>query len=442
MERDCARSIGAGGGARLLDRRYGRLGQLHAHPFTVTKSAAHKWDFAPRFRRNTFGWRSQPAIQRVREAVTEIRAVARKDPVLAAAGAVLFLEKVSPALEQVDSSSGAIGTAVNNAIEALVLIIAEAPVDDGTRDQWLERLWDAHQNDAIPCIECLAEYWGELCVSPERAGRWADLLVDGLRTSWRPDRRPGDYFNGTTACLSALLHAGRHDELLALLDRAPHPLWHDRKWGVKALVAAGRKAEAIRYAEDRRSRNDNPAVIARACEEILLGSGLADEAYARYAIDANQGSTFLATYRSIAKKYPQKTASAILTDLVASTPGQEGKWFTAAKDAGLFDEAIALAARTACDPRTLTRAARDFAATRPGFAIECGLSALRWIASGHGYEITGADILTAYEITLSAGATAGNLADVRARIDRLLADPSATSRDLVRRVIGRAVGTA
>jgi hypothetical protein len=70
------------------------------------------------------------------------------------------------------------------------------------------------------------------------------------------------------------------------------------------------------------------------------------------------------------------------------------------------------------------------------------LSALRWIASGHGYEITGADILTAYEITLSAGATTGNLADVRARIDRLLADPSATSRDLVRRIIGRAVGTA
>ncbi len=31
-------------------------------------------------------------------------------------GAVIFLEKLSPAIEQVDSSSGAIGTAVNNAI--------------------------------------------------------------------------------------------------------------------------------------------------------------------------------------------------------------------------------------------------------------------------------------------------------------------------------------
>src|SRR5487761_1287736 len=89
----------------------------------------HRWQFAARFRRNAFGWRSQPAIARVREAVVEIRKVARRDPVLAAAGAVLFLEKVSPALEHVDSSSGAIGAAVNRSIEDLVPLIAAAPVD-------------------------------------------------------------------------------------------------------------------------------------------------------------------------------------------------------------------------------------------------------------------------------------------------------------------------
>ncbi len=71
-----------------------------------------KWQFSSRFRRRAFGWKSQPPIQRVKEAVTEIKAIARRDPLLAAKGAVLFLEKVSPALEQVDSSSGAIGTAV------------------------------------------------------------------------------------------------------------------------------------------------------------------------------------------------------------------------------------------------------------------------------------------------------------------------------------------
>jgi hypothetical protein len=68
----------------------------------MTKPSAHKWAFAPRFRRHAFGWRSQPAVQRVREVSAEIQKVARKDPALGAAGAVLFVEKVSRALEQVD----------------------------------------------------------------------------------------------------------------------------------------------------------------------------------------------------------------------------------------------------------------------------------------------------------------------------------------------------
>jgi len=62
----------------------------------------------------------------VQEAVSEIKRVRRTDSVLAAEGAVLFLEKVSPALEHIDSSSGAIGTAVNRAIEELVSVIASA----------------------------------------------------------------------------------------------------------------------------------------------------------------------------------------------------------------------------------------------------------------------------------------------------------------------------
>jgi hypothetical protein len=66
-----------------------------------------RWEFTRRFRRGAFGWTSQPAIPRVRQAVSEIKAVARHDPALAAEGAVLSLERVSPALEHVDSSSGA-----------------------------------------------------------------------------------------------------------------------------------------------------------------------------------------------------------------------------------------------------------------------------------------------------------------------------------------------
>src|SRR5439155_14547206 len=88
---------------------------------TTTK---HAWAFTLRFRRAAFGWRSDPAITRIKEAIAEIKTAGRKDALVAAEGAVLFLQKVSPALQNIDSSSGAIGNAVNRAIDALVPIIA------------------------------------------------------------------------------------------------------------------------------------------------------------------------------------------------------------------------------------------------------------------------------------------------------------------------------
>jgi len=59
------------------------------------KVGGHKWAFTARFRRHAFGWRSQPAIQRVKQAVSEIKMVARGDPALAADGAVTVLRQNS-----------------------------------------------------------------------------------------------------------------------------------------------------------------------------------------------------------------------------------------------------------------------------------------------------------------------------------------------------------
>lgn len=136
-------------------------------------ATAYKWQFAPRFRRNAFGWKSETPIQRIKEALAEIKAVANKEPVLAAEGAVLLLEKLAPAIEQVDSSSGGIGSAVNRAIEALVPIIAKADVARAVREKWLDRLYEALQEDDIPYLEYLGEFWGELCATPEIASKWA-----------------------------------------------------------------------------------------------------------------------------------------------------------------------------------------------------------------------------------------------------------------------------
>lgn len=369
--------------------------------------SAHKWQFGPRFRRRAFGWRSDTPIQRIKEALTEIRQHARKEPVLAAEGAIILLEKLSPALEQVDSSSGALGSAVNRAIDTLVPMIAQADVEPKQRQRWLERLWQALQDDEIPYIELLGEHWGELCVTPELASRWADEFLPLVECAWAPDASGHGFFEGTSACLSALLAAGRHEELLTLIDKARFKWWHDRRWGVKALVAMGKKAEAIRYAEESRGLNDPGWQIAQACEAILLSSSFADESYRRYALAANQGTTNLATFRAIAKKYPSVPPEQILRDLIASTPGAEGKWFAAAKDAGLFDLAIELAARSPTDPRTLTRASRDYAEKQPDFALAAGLAALHWVSRGHGYEITGGDVLDAYAAVTQAAVGAG-----------------------------------
>ena len=369
--------------------------------------SAHKWQFASRFRRHAFGWRSDTPVQRIKEAITEIKQVARKEPVIAAEGAIILLEKLSPALEQVDSSSGALGSAVNKAIDTLVPIIVKADVEPKLRQRWLERLWQALQDDEMPYIEVLGDYWGELCVTPELASHWVDEFLPVVESVWSPNASGHGFFKGTSACLASLYAAGRHQELLALLDKARFKWWHDRRWGVKVLAAMGRKAEAIRYAEESCGLNDPGWQIAQACEEILLSSSLHDEAYRRYAIEANQGTTNLATFRAIAKKYPHKQPEEILRDLVASTPGAEGKWFAAAKDAGLFDVAIELGTRSPTDPRTLTRAARDYAEKQPAFALAAGLAALRWISLGHGYEITGADVLDAYSAVTQAVPNAG-----------------------------------
>ncbi len=405
----------------------------------MAKTSPHKWEFRARFRRHAFGWKSQPAISRIREAVAEIKKVARKDELLGAEGAVLFLEKVSPALEHVDSSSGSIGTAVNNAIAALVDIIAAAPADETAREKWLERLWEAYQEDQIPYIELLGDYWGELCGSKVVASRWADQLIVTCKMAWSPDPNLGDSFKGTTNCLSALLAAERYDELLELLEMAPYKMWHYRQYGVKALSALGKKAEAIRYAEEGRGLNDSPIAIARACEDVLLSSGLADEAYERYGLLANQAGTYAAWFRAVAKKYPDKKAAEILDDLVACTPGEEGKWFAAAKDAKLFDEAILLANRTPCSPQTLTRAARDFEAKRPEFAIEAGMAALRWLVEGYGYEVTGLDVSNAYSHTMKAAENAGRAEETQKRILDLVARESFGER-FVTKVLGRKLG--
>lgn len=70
------------------------------------KRLSHPWAFRARFRRSAFGWKSQPAITRVREAVSEIKKVATR--------ASRPPSRVSPpATGAAGHSSGAVGHLVS-----------------------------------------------------------------------------------------------------------------------------------------------------------------------------------------------------------------------------------------------------------------------------------------------------------------------------------------
>lgn len=359
------------------------------------------WAFKPRLRVRAFGWNgSRLACSRLKEAVVEIKKVARVDSVAAGEGVVCLMERIWPAFEHIDSSSGALGGAVNWTQAELLPILIGAPADRKTRDQWLDRLWQAIQDDGVDYLSMVEDRWGELCGSREAASFWADELLELLRTAWS-DPRPASYVSGTCLCLSSLVAAGRTRELLEVLALEGFPFWPHRKFGVQALVAEGHIDEALAYAEASRGLNQPDGAIDAACESILLAAGRADEAYEKYALTANVSSTGLATFRAIARKYPGRDPKRILLDLAASS-ADSGHWFAAAKDAGFLDLAWKFARTGRTDPRTLSRASRDLLDSDAPFCKEVGLLAIQRILQGYGYEITAVDVIDAYNHLMAA----------------------------------------
>jgi hypothetical protein len=83
-------------------------GELLKLGLTVSQATVSKYMLRPR-RPPSQTWRAF-----LKNHAADLIALARRDSVLGAEGAVLFLERVSPALQNVDGSSGAIGHAVNH----------------------------------------------------------------------------------------------------------------------------------------------------------------------------------------------------------------------------------------------------------------------------------------------------------------------------------------
>lgn len=124
---------------------------------------------------------------------------------------------------------------------------------------------------------------------------------------------------------------------------------------------------------------------------------------------------------------------------MATTPGDEGKWFATAKEAGLLDEAIWLANQAPCDPKTLTRAARDFGAVHSELTVEAGPGHASLAGRGPWLRDHERRRVGGVHGDDERGGEGGRAEEARARIRTLVASETSGER-FVSRTLGRALG--
>jgi len=390
----------------------------------------YKWTFRTKFRARALGWRgSKTAISHLKTSVSEIRKVSRSDPLAAGEGVVVLMERLWPAFQDIDTSTGALGNAVNKTLYTLIPLPIAAPADPKTRSKWLQRLCEAVQEDGVEYLHPLEERWGEVAVYPELMNEYADRLRFMVRRNWS-DETPGGYVRGTTICLSCLLEVGRYSDLLELLGHARPTFWSYRRFGAEALLRQGLHDAALAYAEDSRdpslARYDDP-LIDRFCEDLLINIGREEDAYQRFGLKTGSGATYLSIYNATLRRYPSRDKRKVLLDLIAAR-GQSGKWFAAAKNGGFLDIALECAASRDAEPATLIRAARDFAATEPRFATQVSLLAMRGLLNGSGYDPGPEDMLTACDHFLAAARELGEQDWAMEQVAVLAEAPCASDR--------------
>ena len=396
-----------------------------------------KWQFKARMRARSYSWRGTAlATARLKAAVSEIKKVAKTDPVAAGDGVVSLMERIWPAFQDIDTSSGALGTAVSRTLDELIPILIAAPADHAITSMWLERLFEAVQNDGVQYLAPVEDRWGEIARYPDLINDYADRLLWVVGRAWAV-RNGFEYVAGTAICLSCLLEAGRYAELQELLATRRSKFWSWHRFGAEALVRQGLWEAAIDFAEGVRDTANSPyedGSIDRFCEDLLIRHGRSNEAYRRYGLVAAGGTTNLATFRALTKRYPDRDRRQTLIDLI-ETRGDKGKWFAAAKDAGFLDIALECAELSGVDPSTLVRAARDFCDKEPRFAAVVGLLAIRHLLAGGGYDPQVSEAADAATHLLAAARQIGAVDWARAELGKLADGPCSSERQLFRHAV-------
>jgi hypothetical protein len=373
----------------------------------------------------------------LKRACAELKKGAPKHPAATAAATVRLWELLPRALAPFAQSSPPLVAALSECHSELASVFsASLPASDV--DPLLSRLHAALVDDEHDVLFGLARHFGTWCGSSEAAARWVARFDAAVAQPHATQHR-----SAREALLSALLAAGHYPRLETEVGKAKD--WYAQKWLVQAALSQGDRDTAVAHLERQvasalaSGNEDQVRQITAFAEQSFFEAGDWQTAYSRFARAAHKAATHVATFRAICKRYPMLEPSQILRDLAEHTPGEEGKWFAAAKDAHLFDLALELARRSPCNPDTLIRAAEDHRDVRPEFAAECGYLALHWLSKNRGFEVGSVQIWSAYYATSAAAERAACWETMRARLVALVNADSSTGTAL-RKALGRELG--
>lgn len=335
-----------------------------------------------------------------------------------------------PAFQDIDSSSGALGKAVNDTIDKLLPLLIDAPADEALHKKWTVRLYEAICDDGVEYLGRLTEQWGRICVTDSLRDHWIKEFLLPTETALKSRRDDYYYFVGTSACLSCLLESGRYDELRRLLDLDDPPFWHYESYWAEARLRQGQIDDAIQHARSLLPGDDddldgfhayspNSLAINRFCEQTLYDGGRRREAYEQYSLAAQPDTTYLNHFRSLLRRYPEFEPGDILMDLIEKSGRPKQAWFSSARKCELYDIALQCAESGPVNPSTLATAARDTLGSHPDFAWRVSLLAVKYLLVDYA-DVSEHDVTTAVRPLVEGARNAGELEDAMVALRSVL----------------------
>jgi hypothetical protein len=275
------------------------------------------------------------------------------------------------------------------------------------------------QEENYGYYDSLSEQWVALCSESEIMTCWADTFLPTVNTIFSSNK-PGGYFKGTETCLACLFETGRYDEIIEIVQKKANPLFNFKKYVIKVIVARGDLEKALSMLDEYLKDSNTLYQAAHLGEQLLIEAGRSEEAYKRYTLKLPFQTTGLATLSAIRKKYPAISPQRILSDLIDAEPGNERRYFAAARKIGMIELALEIAEKFNVEPKTLTTACKDYLEKDANLALRFGMMALQSYSSGYGYEPEYSDIQKCYDLVSMAAERVDKKKEISDCVDKMV----------------------